>query len=562
METKPALRWGRFILGALIVAWLFDFLFFQKPQGISILIFFIFAAGVGLLVLLQTGIRPARASLLLLIPIFFFAAVTFVRQEMLTISLSLLMAMLLMALLAASFRGGRWPEYNLADYVVNAFRIALSGLGRSGATFIAERRERGGGQAATRQEAQAGDEAGVEPTEAQAPAAQTPVLQVKPRRKVLPVVRGVVLAVPVVAVLASLLASADPVFSRWLEQALAFLKIENLVEYIFRGIYIAMIAYVISGVYLHAAQASRDERVLGREKAWMQPFLGSTEAGIVLGAVVVLFGVFVAIQFQYFFGGQSNINTQGFTYADYARRGFGELVAVAVISLGLLLGLSAATRREGQGERTVFKLLGVALVGLVLVMLVSAYQRVTLYEGAYGFSRLRTYTHIFIIWLGILLALTVVLELASRLNRFALAALAVAVGFIATLGIINVDSLIVRQNLKLAQAGSELDAAYLSSLSDDAVPDLAAAFSDAPAGELKERLGAALVCHEEIFSTRPEDGKKLPWQAFNLPHQRAAAVMAGLQQELAGYQFTASAEYGSSVIVGNETYPCFSKVYD
>jgi hypothetical protein len=44
----------------------------------------------------------------------------------------------------------------------------------------------------------------------------------------------------------------------------------------------------------------------------------------VLSSVVVLFSAFVIIQFQYFFGGAANISIEGYTYAEYARRGFGE----------------------------------------------------------------------------------------------------------------------------------------------------------------------------------------------------------------------------------------------
>ncbi len=39
------------------------------------------------------------------------------------------------------------------------------------------------------------------------------------------------------------------------------------------------------------------------------------------------------LQFTYLFGGTDNINVEGFTYSEYAVRGFFELVAVAVISL-------------------------------------------------------------------------------------------------------------------------------------------------------------------------------------------------------------------------------------
>ena len=141
----------------------------------------------------------------------------------------------------------------------------------------------------------------------------------------------------------------------------------------------------------------------------MPPFLGFTEATVVLGAVNLLFISFVFIQFQYFFGGQTNISVEGYTYAEYARKGFGELVAVAFFSLLLFLRLSAVVKRENVIQRWTLSGLGLLLVALVGVMLYSAFQRLVLYEAAYGFTRLRAYTHVFMIWLGVLLAILVVL---------------------------------------------------------------------------------------------------------------------------------------------------------
>src|SRR4029453_18871789 len=146
----------------------------------------------------------------------------------------------------------------------------------------------------------------------------------------------------------------------------------NLPEYIFRLAYILILAYLLAGTFLHAAQKS-DEKV--EEKTWVSPFLGFTESTIVLGSVVILFLAFVIVQFQYFFGGQANISIEGYTYSEYARKGFGELVTVAFISLLLLLGLGSITRRENNAQRRIFSNLGVVLVGLVIVMLISAFRR-------------------------------------------------------------------------------------------------------------------------------------------------------------------------------------------
>ena len=177
-----------------------------------------------------------------------------------------------------------------------------------------------------------------------------------------------------------------------LEGFIDLFKIDNLPEYIFRLVYILIFAYALAGTFLHAAQKS-DEKL--EEKTWVSPFLGFTESTIVLGSVVILFIAFVVVQFQYFFGGQANISIEGYTYSEYARKGFGELVAVAFFSLLLLLGLGAITRRETEIQRRAFSSLGIALVGLLIVMLVAAFQRLVLYEAAYGFSQLRTYTHVF-----------------------------------------------------------------------------------------------------------------------------------------------------------------------
>jgi hypothetical protein len=130
-------------------------------------------------------------------------------------------------------------------------------------------------------------------------------------------VRGVVIALPVTAIFASLLSSADPIFAKRFGEFIDLFNIDNLPEYIFRFVYILIFAYALAGAFLHAAQKS-DEKI--EEKTWISPFLGFTEAAIVLGSLTILFVVFVVIQFQYFFGGQANISVEGYTFSEYARK--------------------------------------------------------------------------------------------------------------------------------------------------------------------------------------------------------------------------------------------------
>ena len=93
------------------------------------------------------------------------------------------------------------------------------------------------------------------------------------------------------------------------------------------------------------------------------------------------------------------------------------------------------------------------LVGLVWVILTSAFQRLLLYEDVYGFTSLRMYTHIFIPWLGFLLLATIVLQILRREQYFGALLLLTTFGFALTFGIMNIDGLIVRQNVARARSG-------------------------------------------------------------------------------------------------------------
>jgi hypothetical protein len=228
-----------------------------------------------------------------------------------------------------------------------------------------------------------------------------------------------------------------------------------------------------------------------------------------------------------------NINIDGYTYAEYARKGFGELIAVAVFSLVLFLGLSGITRREVAVQRKIFSALGLAVVILVGIMLVSAFQRLVLYESAYGFSQLRTYTHLFMFWLGLLLVAVMFLEIMHKERKFALAVVLTSLGFAASLALLNVDGFIVRENVERAMQGQELDAAYLASLSTDSIPALVGKFNDIKLSEeIHEQIGASLACMSAIKPVQDER----EWQSFNYSQFNGQKMLAGIETKLIAYK--------------------------
>ena len=481
---------------------LFDLLFWEKSPGVSFPLFVLLSLAAGWLLLKLEGNTPHKVNYWLLVPILFFSAMTVFRREPMTVFLGFLFTLFSVLLLPVSWLNGLWPVFNLADYAVN-FVDLLGGM-----LSLPWREKKAAGDTETG----------------------------KRKKSLAPILRGLALSLPVWLVFIALLSSADLIFAQRLDVLLKNFNLGNMSELLMQAILIALIAFFFAGGVLFAARRSARIKLAGAEKPWFAPFLGMTEAAILLGGVILLFSVFVGMQFRYFFSGQANIALDGFTYADYARRGFGELVGVAFLSVLLQQAISLITRRETVKDRRAFTALSLGIIALVLVILVSAFQRLALYETAYGFTRMRTYPHVFMIWLGVLLVAVAVMEVLGRRRWFFNAAILTAMGFGATLGIMNVDRLIVQRNLRNAAAGMPLDVGYLASLSSDAIPVLVENLvGEALPESVREGVGAALVCYRDVYGGSDLQQVQ-PWPSYHFSVARAQQALQAVNARLEDYR--------------------------
>ena len=157
---------------------------------------------------------------------------------------------------------------------------------------------------------------------------------------------------------------------------------------------------------------------------------------------------------------------------------------------------------------------------LVLVLLVSAWRRMALYEATFGYTELRLIVYVFMCWLGLTLV-WFLLTLWLRPDRFAIGALLAVMGFVATLNLINPDAFIARQNLDRYEQSGDLDAAYLASLSDDAVPELVRGLS-LTVGDVETQLTP--ICARSCLADSPD--------CYKTPHEILLAELNGRYQSL------------------------------
>ncbi|MGH9197999.1 MAG: DUF4173 domain-containing protein, partial [Acidimicrobiia bacterium] len=156
--------------------------------------------------------------------------------------------------------------------------------------------------------------------------------------------------------------------------------------------------------------------------------------------------------------------------AEYARQGFFQLVAVAVLTLLVIAAvIRFGSRREDR--HWLRGLLGMLCL-LTIVILFSASTRMNLYQEAYGFTRLRLLVDLANLWLGAIFCLLIVAGISWRAAWLPRAVVLVSIVAVVGFGIYDPDARIAERNIERFRATGEIDLAYLSGLSTDALPHL------------------------------------------------------------------------------------------
>ena len=163
------------------------------------------------------------------------------------------------------------------------------------------------------------------------------------------------------------------------------------------------------------------------------------------------------------------------SYAEYARRGFFELTAVAGLSLPLLLLAEWLLNKDDRRGVRTFRVLAAVVVALLCVIVASALFRMRLYVSAYGLTEQRLYVTAFMLWLAVVFGWLAATVLRGRREGFAAGALGAGLASIVILNLINPDALIARSNLARAGGPGPFDAVYVAGLSADALPLVVAA---------------------------------------------------------------------------------------
>lgn len=329
---------------------------------------------------------------------------------------------------------------------------------------------------------------------------------------------GLVIAFPLLLVFGSLFASADATFASVVTELIDIDFARLASHTVLFGVFATLAGgYLWTALMPGATAAAQALRLPERGT------LGIIPVGTALGLLNLLFLVFIVTQAPYLFGGAGVVaSTTGLTLAEFARRGFFQLVFASALVLPVLLAAQWGMRNSPPDHLRSFRALAALLLLQLGGVMGSALWRMQLYVAQFGLSQDRVYATVFMGYLAIASAWFAWTVLRGRHRLFAFGVGVQGYAVLAALHLINVDGLIARTNLARATA---FDVAYHTRvLSGDAVPAL---IDGLPRLGPTDRADAARVLLKRWRTRDTND-----WRSWNWAAAHARGLVARHAAEL------------------------------
>ena len=278
---------------------------------------------------------------------------------------------------------------------------------------------------------------------------------------------GIAISIPTLIFLVVMLSRADMIFfrtaERFFDEILSLFSVSTIVRTwlgVVIGLYLFGIAYAML-----AGKAENTGTVI-------RQFVGdSMIINIVLSSVLLVYTMFVGIQFRYLFAAPDNL-PYGLNFVTYARRGFFELLFLTFVNIAFILVSVWLTKRQTGSGVKLTKGLCMYLCAVTVVLLVSSFYRMWLYGSDDGLTRMRLLVFGFLFFELIGLIFTFFYIAKPKFNIVLVYCL-VALSYYLVLNLVPIDRVIAREQINRYFATGHGGIHYAISLSPDAAPEIA-----------------------------------------------------------------------------------------
>jgi len=321
---------------------------------------------------------------------------------------------------------------------------------------------------------------------------------------------GIGLSIPALIFIVVMLSRADTIFYetvvRFIEGITALVHL-SLVWRIWLGI--------VAGLYLFGIMygifAAKQREIGGGITA---PKGDCVILGVVLSSVLLVYTLFVVIQFRYLFAPSYSL-PYGLCFVTYARRGFFELLFLTAVNIVFILATVWLTKtQEGRGAKLI-KFLCMYLCTVTVILLISSFYRMWLYSSDDGLTRMRLLVFGFLFFELIGLMFTFFYIMKPKFNILLVYGF-IALSYFLLLNLVPIDRIIAREQINRYFETGHGGIQYVLTLSPDAAPEIARLL-DSTSRVTRKNANSYFI---SLARASEADG----WRQWNLAERRARRV--------------------------------------
>lgn len=206
--------------------------------------------------------------------------------------------------------------------------------------------------------------------------------------KIKNIVLGLIISIPIGIVILSLLTSADKYFSSFIYSITKFLP-DISINRVFDLIIIALMFIIIFSTFINIIIKSKDKNM----KIFDKKEINITISSILLIILNLIYLVFVISEVSRLTGNFLQLPIE-YTYAEYAREGFFQLLIVTAINFYVIV--HHIYNKSGLEKNAFIKYSILILTMFSLILIFNSYYRMFLYIQVYSFTILRLQVLLFL----------------------------------------------------------------------------------------------------------------------------------------------------------------------
>jgi len=280
------------------------------------------------------------------------------------------------------------------------------------------------------------------------------------------VILGIVISIPCLLFLILMLSAADEVFSHGSARVFTDFMLSINFTFIFKIIVGFTAGFYLFGFIYSTYKPKDDKKVEVKTKNGDLIILN-----ILLTSILFIYTIFVIIQFRYLFADGNNL-PYGLSYTYYARHGFFELLFLSFVNIMLILITVWLTKTKSGSGVKFTKILCYYLCAVTVILLISSFYRMWLYNIDDGLTRLRLLVFGFLFFEAIGLIITFFYIYKPKFNIIAVY-LIIGLTYYLVLNLVPIDRIIAKEQIDRYFRTGEGGVTYSLTLSDDAAPEIA-----------------------------------------------------------------------------------------